>query len=65
MRNVTGKAWRFVGEMQEIAATFEHSGMPPGFFEAAHDIYQRMAEFKDADEVPELEDVLSALLKTR
>ena len=65
VRNVTGKAWRFAGEMQEIAATFEHSGMSPGFFEAAHDIYQRMAEFKDADEVPELEDVLSALLKTR
>ena len=61
VRNVTGKAWRFAGEMQEIAATFESAGMPPGFFEAAHEVYQRMARFKDADELPELEDVLAAL----
>ncbi|MDE2638297.1 MAG: DUF1932 domain-containing protein [Chloroflexota bacterium] len=61
VRNVTEKAWRFAGEMQEIAATFESAGMPPGFFEAAHDVYQRMARFKDADTVPELVDVLAAL----
>ena len=61
VRNVTGKAWRFAGEMQEIAATFEAAGMPPGFFEAAHDIYQRMARFKDAEDTPELDDVLEAL----
>lgn len=62
VRGVTGKAWRFAGEMQEIAATFESAGMPPGFFEAAHEIYQRMARFKDADELPALEDVLAALM---
>ncbi len=61
VRNVTGKAWRFAGEMQEIAATFEAAGMPPGFFEAAHEIYQRMARFKDAEDTPELDDVLEAL----
>ena len=62
VRGVTGKAWRFAGEMQEIAATFESAGMHPGFFEAAHDVYQRMARFKDADEMPALEDVLAALV---
>lgn len=61
LRNVTEKAWRFAGEMQEIAATFESAGLPPGFFEAAHEVYQRMARFKDADAAPELEDVLAAL----
>lgn len=61
VRGVTGKAWRFAGEMREIAATFESAGMPPGFFEAAHDVYQRLAQFKDADETPELEEVLTAL----
>ena len=61
VRNVTEKAWRFAGEMQEIAATFESAGIPPGFFEAAHDVYQRLARFKDADTAPELEDVLAAL----
>ena len=28
VRGVTGKAWRFAGEMQEIAATFELAGLP-------------------------------------
>ena len=64
VRGVTAKAWRFAGEMQEIAATFEMAGMPPGFFEAAHDVYERMAGFKDADETPELEEVLDALMNT-
>lgn len=63
VRGVTGKAWRFAGEMQEIAATFESAGMPPGFFQAAHEVYQRMARFKDADDLPELEDVLAALME--
>ena len=62
VRGVTGKAWRFAGEMQEIAATFESAGMPPGFFEAAHDVYQRLAQFKDAAETPELDAVLAALM---
>ncbi|MCY3914461.1 MAG: DUF1932 domain-containing protein [Chloroflexi bacterium] len=65
VRGVTGKAWRFAGEMQEIAATFEAAGMPPGFFEAAHEVYQRMARFKDAEELPALEDVLVALTVAR
>ena len=62
VRNVTAKAWRFTGEMQEIAATFESAGLSPGFFLAAHDVYQRMAGFKDSDETPALEDVLAAML---
>jgi 3-hydroxyisobutyrate dehydrogenase-like beta-hydroxyacid dehydrogenase len=61
VRNVTEKAWRFAGEMQEIAATFESAGIPPGFFEAAHDVYQRMAPFKDAAATPPLDEVLAAL----
>ena len=62
VRGVTAKAWRFAGEMQEIAATFELAGLPPGFFEAAYEVYTRMAGFKDAEDVPELEAVLAALL---
>ncbi len=63
VRGVTSKAWRFAGEMQEIAATFEVAGLPPGFFVAAHEVYSRMAGFKDADEAPSLEDVLAALVR--
>ena len=60
-RGVTGKAWRFVGEMEEIAATFEEAGLPGGFHAAAADVYRRLARFKDATETPPLEDVLAAL----
>jgi 3-hydroxyisobutyrate dehydrogenase-like beta-hydroxyacid dehydrogenase len=35
------KAWRFVAEMREIAATFEGAGLPPEFHEAAAEIFRR------------------------
>jgi 3-hydroxyisobutyrate dehydrogenase-like beta-hydroxyacid dehydrogenase len=62
VQRVTAKAWRFEGEMKEIAATLAGSGIPGGFHIAAAEIYRRMAVFKDASEVPELDDVLKALL---
>lgn len=61
VRTVTAKAWRFVGEMEEIAATLESAGMPGGFHLAAADVYTRIAHFKDASETPALEEVLEAL----
>ena len=62
-QRVTAKAWRFAGEMDEIAATFAEAGLPSGFHEAAGEIYRRITDFKDAKETPELEDVLGKLLK--
>lgn len=59
---VTAKAWRFEGEMREIASTFQEAGLPDGFHEAAAEIYHRMAGFKDSSETPQLDDVLQALL---
>lgn len=61
-RNVTAKAWRFHGEMDEIADTFRDAGLPGGFHEAAADLYRRMAHFKDAATTPALEEVLQALI---
>ncbi len=61
-RRVTAKAWRFAGEMDEIAASFTAVGMPDGFHLAAADIYERLAHFKDRSTLPALEDVLAALL---
>ncbi|HET9909038.1 MAG TPA: DUF1932 domain-containing protein [Anaerolineales bacterium] len=58
---VTAKAWRFEGEMKEIASTFQESGLPNGFHLAAAEIYHRMANFKDTSESPPLEDVLKTL----
>lgn len=61
VREVTAKAWRFVGEMEEIAATFDAAGMPAGFHQAAAEIYRRLAEFKDAPTTPAIDEVLTAL----
>jgi 3-hydroxyisobutyrate dehydrogenase-like beta-hydroxyacid dehydrogenase len=63
-RQVTAKAWRFAGEMDEIAAALEAAGQPPGFHQAAGDIYRRLAHFKDAPQIPSLQVVLSALQET-
>jgi hypothetical protein len=57
---VSPKAWRFTGEMEQIAASFSVAGLPAGFAEAAHEIYVRMANFKGADQVT-LEQVVDTL----
>lgn len=39
-RSAAAKGWRWVGEMEEIAAAFAADGLPPGFHEAAAEIYR-------------------------
>jgi 3-hydroxyisobutyrate dehydrogenase-like beta-hydroxyacid dehydrogenase len=62
VRRVTAKAWRFAGEMDEIAATLSQAGLPDGFHAAAADLYRRMAGFKGRAEPPDLDEVLAALI---
>jgi 3-hydroxyisobutyrate dehydrogenase-like beta-hydroxyacid dehydrogenase len=64
VRRVTAKAWRFAGEMEEISATFDAAGLPGAFHAAAADLYRRIADFKDAQATPLLEDVVAALVRT-
>lgn len=40
-RAAGAKGWRWVGEMEEIARTFEAAGLPSGFHEAAAEVYRR------------------------
>ena len=40
---LTVKARRWVGEMEEIAETFESVALPPGFHDAAADVYRMVA----------------------
>lgn len=61
----TAKAWRFVGEMEEIAATFEGAGVPGDFHAGAAVLYGRLAQFKDTRATPSLEEVLGALLQAQ
>jgi 3-hydroxyisobutyrate dehydrogenase-like beta-hydroxyacid dehydrogenase len=57
------KAWRFEGEMHEIAATFEAADLPPGFHLAAAEIYRRMRELKNVPpEQVDIDTVLEHLL---
>ncbi len=56
------KAWRWAGEMREIAATFAESGLPAGFHGAAAEVYDRLESFKDADPPPPIDEVVEALL---
>jgi 3-hydroxyisobutyrate dehydrogenase-like beta-hydroxyacid dehydrogenase len=55
------KAWRFAGEMDEIAATFRDAGLPAGFHAAAAEVFRRLVDFKDAP-VPSLDRVIDTLL---
>jgi hypothetical protein len=43
------KGWRWVAEMEEIAASMAAAGLPPGFHEAAAEIFDRTAR---AESVP-------------
>ncbi len=59
------KAWRFVGEMEEIAATFAAADLPDGFHQAAAEIYRRLAPWKDAAVLPSVAEASRALAQRR
>lgn len=59
---VTAKAWRFEGEMRQIALTLQGAGLPVGFHNAAAEIYHRISGFKDDASTPPLEEVIQSLL---
>jgi 3-hydroxyisobutyrate dehydrogenase-like beta-hydroxyacid dehydrogenase len=55
--SATGKGWRWVAEMEEIAATMGAAGLPEGFHQAAAEIYRRAPHDAEAG----LDTVLDAL----
>ena len=57
------KAWRFVGEMDEIARSLAAAGLPAGFHQAAGEIYQRLAGYKDTKTPPAVEEAIGKLLR--
>jgi 3-hydroxyisobutyrate dehydrogenase-like beta-hydroxyacid dehydrogenase len=60
----TPKAWRYVGEMKEIAATFEAAGLPSGFHDAAAAICERLASFKDLTDPPPTVEAVVKILRS-
>ena len=59
---VAPKAWRWTGEMDEIAATFADAGLPDGFHRAAGEVCRRLDAFKDAPGTT-VDEMLEALLR--
>lgn len=59
IRNMAPKAWRYMGEMAEITATFSQVGMPGDFHAGAGEIYRRLSGFKDVKELPAIEEILT------
>jgi len=64
-RGSSRKAWRWIAEMEENAATLDAAGLPEGFHEAAAEVYRRLAVYKDAGVAPTLDEVAKTLLKER
>jgi Domain of unknown function (DUF1932) len=60
-RGSAPKAWRWVGEMEEIASTFADAQLPDGFHRAAAEVFSRLADLKDVDAVTAA-DVTALLL---
>jgi Domain of unknown function (DUF1932) len=57
------KAWRFVGEMEEIAATFGAVGLTEKFHQAAGKIYREMSGWKDSPAPPSISEIAKALTR--
>jgi 3-hydroxyisobutyrate dehydrogenase-like beta-hydroxyacid dehydrogenase len=63
-RGSARKAWRFAGEMDEIADALADAGIPDGFHRGAAETYRRLDRFKDSPEPPALADLIADLLAT-
>src|SRR5207244_10263958 len=55
------KAWRFVGEMEELTASFAAAGVPAQFHEAGAEVYRRLADYKDTPAAPSVDEVSKTL----
>ena len=63
-KGTAAKAWRFVGEMEEIAKTMKSSDLPEGFHNGSAELYSLMARFKDAKS-PDLNEVMEEIISLR
>jgi 3-hydroxyisobutyrate dehydrogenase-like beta-hydroxyacid dehydrogenase len=61
-RSAGMKGWRWVAEMEEIADSMAAAGLPPGFHQAAAEVYRRQPRAGSPDEAT-VEAALGALLR--
>lgn len=57
------KAWRFVGEMDEVAGTFASAGLPDTFHLAAAEVFRRLSDTADLSDLEHLLHRLSCAQK--
>jgi len=57
------KAWRFVGEMDELTAAFAAAGVPEHFHQAGAEVYRRLADYKDTPAAPSVGEVAKTLAR--
>ena len=58
------KAWRWSGEMEEIAASFGAAGLTEGFHRAAAEVYRRLESFKNRATPPSMAEVNQAMQRS-
>lgn len=61
---IPARSRRWVSEMQEIGATFEHLGMTPYLFQGVADMYRLIGSTPLGDETPESRDTQRSLQET-
>lgn len=65
--SAAAKAWRWSGEMEEVAATLAAAGLPDGFHRAAAEVFERVGDELDPDDLhllAHLREVLTRLNST-
>lgn len=62
--SIPAKSRRWVSEMEEIGATFEHLGMTPYLFKGVADMYRLIGSTPLGDETPESRDTERSLQET-
>jgi 3-hydroxyisobutyrate dehydrogenase-like beta-hydroxyacid dehydrogenase len=55
------KAWRWIGEMEEIALAMKSAGLPSGFHDASAEICKRLEAFKDRPKPSSFAEITAAL----
>jgi len=61
LHGISRNAWRFAGEMREIATNYSSVSLPDRFHEGAAERQERMAGFKDKPPA-KIDPVIEALL---
>jgi 3-hydroxyisobutyrate dehydrogenase-like beta-hydroxyacid dehydrogenase len=64
VRNSAFKAWRWIAEMNEIADSFKHAGLPDDFHRGAAHVFERQASFKN-DRHPQLAAIIDAMIENK